>query len=415
MRSMGTFSPRPPALRVRRRSLIEVELDPAQRDAVQRPGGSAMLVLGEAGHGKTTVALHRLAHLYHSCATDFRAVVIVPHAGLERLLQRLVTRMGADVNVVSYDRWARWQARRAFGDIPTRESVAVPAGVLRLKRARELRTLLRQLAVLPPMRIDDDEDAPPPPTRALAQRGDLQHLFGDGTRMRWLAKACGAPASHVAAILEHTHVQFLLRGEDEYAHVDADRLVALDHRSLDAGTAAENAASVDPEDYAVLFELDRLRAVQRGVPPVRPRRFDCIVVDEAQEFAPLELTLIRRSLSRGGTLVVAGDADQQTDPAAGFLGWPATNEGAAHARVRHGDARDRLPLPGLRRSVRARAAPVRPSGEDRPRGAVRRRASPVRMDRTRGGRDRTARPDRVVLRGHAQPRVRAAHRARVAR
>jgi DNA helicase IV len=321
---MPIFSLRPDSLRERRRSLIDVELDPAQKSAVQRPGGSAMLVLGEAGHGKTTVALHRLAHLYQNCATRFRAVVIVPHAGLERLLQPLVTRLGADVSVQAYDRWATSQARRAFGDIPRRESTAASSAVLRIKRHPLVRTLLQELAAGPPGRIDDDHDAPPADTRAHAHRADLQQLFGDGDRMRWLAERAGFSERMLAEILEHTHIQFLQRSEDAYAHVDAERLVSLDAKSLDAGGPDENAASIDSEDYAVLFELDRLRALHDGVRPTRPRPFDCIVLDEAQEFAPLELALIGRSLVRAGTLVVAGDADQQTDAAAGFESWQAT-------------------------------------------------------------------------------------------
>src|ERR1700761_4687788 len=103
MEDMRSFVPRPLSLRERDRSLIDVELDPAQRAAVERPAGVSMLVLGEAGHGKTTVALHRLAHLYRHAQGRFRAVAIVPHAGLERLLQPLVTRLGADVSVQCYE------------------------------------------------------------------------------------------------------------------------------------------------------------------------------------------------------------------------------------------------------------------------------------------------------------------------
>lgn len=316
-----TLPTRPPALRARRRSLIDIDLDPAQRAAAQSPPGGAMLVLGEAGHGKTTVALHRLAHLYRTARGRFRAAVIVPHEGLTGLLQPLVTRLGADVNVVTYAEWARDQARRAFPDIPHRESQSVPEAVLRLKRAPQLRELLQELAQAPPGLIDEDEDAPEVVTRAHAQRGDLQHLFGDRERMRRLAQAAGLPERSVAAVLEHTRVQFQQRSEDAYADVDSERRLSVDRLALDAGTPAENSATLDSEDYAVLFELDRLRARATGVRPTRPRAYDCIVLDEAQEFAELELALIGRSLARGGTLVVAGDADQQTDPSAGFTGW----------------------------------------------------------------------------------------------
>jgi len=324
MPDMTTFSPRPPELRSRPRSLIDVTLDPAQAAAVRRPLGGAMLILGEAGHGKTTVALHRLAHVYKHATGRFRAVVLVPHASLMQLLQPLVTRLGADVRVEVYERWARRQARRAFADIPRRESVVGVPSIQRMKRHAALQALLREVAAEPPGVIDEDLDAPPPETRAHAQRGDLQHLFGDGLRMRRLAQDMGESERAVQAILEHTHQQFLLRAEDEYAHVDAERLIPLDGRSLDVDTAAENAASIDTEDYAVLFEIDRLRARAAGLRPTRPWPFDCIVLDEAQEFAPLELALIGRSLTRGGTLIVSGDADQQTDLTVSFQDWRAS-------------------------------------------------------------------------------------------
>src|SRR5262249_1509675 len=90
----------PPPLRARRRAptLIDVELAPAQRDAVLRSADRTLLVLGEAGHGKTTVALHRIAHLWRQAPQGTRACVLVPTEGLERLLQPLLRRLGADLD-----------------------------------------------------------------------------------------------------------------------------------------------------------------------------------------------------------------------------------------------------------------------------------------------------------------------------
>jgi DNA helicase IV len=62
-RSGSLLEPRSAAEQERVPSLIDVTLDPAQRSAVELPGERSVLVLGEAGHGKTTVALHRLARL----------------------------------------------------------------------------------------------------------------------------------------------------------------------------------------------------------------------------------------------------------------------------------------------------------------------------------------------------------------
>ncbi|HEV8324559.1 MAG TPA: ATP-binding domain-containing protein [Myxococcota bacterium] len=300
--------PRAPQLRGRERSPIEVELDRAQRQVVELPAGRHSLVLGEAGFGKTTVALHRLAALRRAATGPFRAAVVVPTDGLRRLTEALLERLGAEgVEVRLYDHWAGAQARRAFRGLPRRESRDATAGVIRFKRHPALREALHELAA----------------RRPRIGRAALLHLFGDRDLVEHAAAAAGgAIAAHVVEeVLEHAHVQFSNSAEDEYAHVDAERLQALDGASLDDGTPMEDAGTVDAEDYAVLFELDRLAAAAGGARPIAPRAYDCLVVDEAQELAPLELALLGRSLARGGTMIVAGDAGQQIDPTASFAGW----------------------------------------------------------------------------------------------
>jgi superfamily I DNA/RNA helicase len=163
-------------------------------------------------------------------------------------------------------------------------------------------------------------------SRARASRGDLQHIFGDRLVLEAVARASGSITPRmIDEVLEHTRVQFSRTGEEEWSDVtDHARLVSVDQRPMDEGTAAGDAGSLDVEDYAVLFELDRVRAERLGEPPARPRLYDVVALDEAQELAPLELALIGRSLAPGGSLVVAGDADQQTDPTTAFAGWGST-------------------------------------------------------------------------------------------
>jgi DNA helicase-2/ATP-dependent DNA helicase PcrA len=313
---MNLLSPRPPPARRRAPSLIDVELAPAQRDAVALPAGRSLLVLGEAGHGKTTVALHRVAHLWHaarSAPSTLRACVIVPTEGLERWLQPLLRRLGADVEVLAYERWAREQARAAFRGLPRRESEDATPGVARLKRHPALRGVLEELAG----RGRSEH----------ARRSDLLHLFGDRAVLdRVASEAAGTvTARMIDDVLEHTRVQFSRTAEEEWSHVtDRARLVAVDGIALDVGTASGDARTIDTEDYAVLFELDRLRATARGVAPAAPRAYDLVMLDEAQELAPLELALVGRSVAPGGTLVVAGDPAQQIDPSVTFTSWEAT-------------------------------------------------------------------------------------------
>jgi superfamily I DNA/RNA helicase len=154
-------------------------------------------------------------------------------------------------------------------------------------------------------------------------RGDLQHLFGDRLLLGRVASAGRIDDRALLDTLDRTRIQFSPTTEEEWAHVvDRERLVAVDRRAIDEGTATGYANTVDVEDYAVLFELDALRANRTGRPPALRRRYDVLVIDEAQELAPLELALLGRTLESGGTLIVAGDAQQHTDETSTFPGWP---------------------------------------------------------------------------------------------
>jgi len=120
---------RPEAARLRSSSPADVILDAAQRRVVELPAGKAVLLLGEAGFGKTTVALHRLARLRQLAGPGLRAAVIVPTEGLRRLSAALLERMGVSgVGVWLFDRWAGVEARRAFRKLPERESQDASAG-----------------------------------------------------------------------------------------------------------------------------------------------------------------------------------------------------------------------------------------------------------------------------------------------
>jgi ATP-dependent DNA helicase UvrD/PcrA len=313
--------PRPHGQRARPASPVDVELDPAQRAVVNLPPRETVLILGEAGCGKTTVALHRLRALRLAGNERFRAACIVPNEGLRRLAESLLHRLGlSDVETWTWDKFASKQARRAFPDLRRRESEDTPPSVSRLKRHEALRGALRVLARRPPPRSEDD-------TRhraKLAAREDLHALFGDRALMDEVAAAAGLPVTAAAEAVEHTRIQFSPSTEREYAHVDEERLVTVDGRAIDEGTPMGDAETVDSEDYAVLFELERLRAERARVAPASPSKYQCLLIDEAQEFSPLELSLLGRSVSRGGTLIVAGDAAQQVDAAANFRGWDVT-------------------------------------------------------------------------------------------
>lgn len=314
--------PRPPAARRPFRSPLEVTLDAAQQRVVDLPDHRSVLLLGEAGFGKTTVALHRMVALQQRATRGFKGAVIVPTEGLRRLTSLMLERRGVrGIEVFTYEAWASSVTRRIFAGLPKRESVNVTTGVSRLKRHPALREVMRAyLEARPRPALDDDR---PVKTKLGATRYDLHHLFGDRAYMdRVVAASNGALVPAAAAeVTEHTKIQFSNTTEMDMAHVREDALQTIDGGRIDEGTPMEDAHSIDAEDYAVLFELERMRSQARGEAPVQVGKWDCLLIDEAQEFAPLELALMGRALKPNGTVIVAGDAAQQVDPTSFFGGW----------------------------------------------------------------------------------------------
>lgn len=323
-------------LDARRRSgsPVEVVLDAVQQAAVELPPTHSLLVLGEAGFGKTTVALHRLARLVNAAAlahAPFSALVLVPTRGLRRLIVALLERMGVTigesrtggrVEVRTFERWVAEQGRRAFPELPERDSVAAPLAASRFKRHPALREVLPDIiAGTPAMRSIERGYRDNEKKRA---RDDLLHLFGD---RELLARAAAASQGQltprmIQQLVAHTKIQFMPTTERQFAHVvTPDRLATVDGKSIDASTPMQDVESIDVEDFAVLFALDRLRHAADSSACAEPRKYDLIVLDEAQEFAAIELELIGRARAASGSITIAGDEHQQVDETTLFPGW----------------------------------------------------------------------------------------------
>jgi len=291
-------------------------LDPEQQAAVDLPADTSLVIDGEAGVGKTLVALFRIASLQQrarAASRRFRALVLVPTEGLRRLVRILADRLAIEkLEIAVIDRWLIDRARAAFPGLPKQTSEDASAQVIALKRHPAVRVTLDDFIGWKPPKTDD---------KIARSRARLLHLFGDKARLdRIVAASAGAlPARAVAQVMAHTRIQFEATTEQAFAHVDADRLVALDGRRLDAGTPMNDAGTFDAEDVPVLFELARRHAI----PGAELAVYDHIVVDEAQLRAPMELAAIGDALASRGTVTLAGDHRQATDESAWFAGWAA--------------------------------------------------------------------------------------------
>jgi DNA helicase-2/ATP-dependent DNA helicase PcrA len=355
-------------------------LDSSQQALLERDPQQPLLILGSAGCGKTTVALHRVRRLCTLGPKRFpaqRTLVVVPELGLGRLTERLLGELGLDrVRVHTFEQWVSGHARRLFPWLPKQQAPDTPPAVSKLKRhpgllvamdqlvqersesvAAELdrtlhtgetirRAMAEQGAPIVAHRVRAAERAVlsrlPKGKRKRAQdafRGALralEHVRDDFVRLvgdrELLATAidhgAGAlSAHHLEATIGHTARQLDDPAAVRYAHVDADRLATVDGRGVDEGTPDELAGTIDFEDYAIVLELLYRMTGKASVGARKVKRVAHLVVDEAQELAPIELRVLGRHVrGRDGAVTVAGDAAQQVDPASWFSSWSAALE-----------------------------------------------------------------------------------------
>jgi hypothetical protein len=283
-------------------------LDPEQYAAVTAPADQPLLVVGSAGSGKTTVALHRLARIAFQDPRKYppsRIAVVVPEVGLARLAARLLEPLGRDKIVVrTLDQWARGAFQSAFDTPPPRLCAEPPALVMRLKRHPALHERLRRRP---------HAAGRAPSLRAL--RTELSDLFMDAKFVAGVVAAAGGdlPTTAIDEVLRHTRLQLAPPPELALEGIDPERLQTLDGLSIADGTPESIAGTLDAEDLVLLLFLLSLRGGEGA------RRLAHLVIDEAEDLSLFELSVLGRQLVGGRSVTVAGDESQQT--ATGHAGW----------------------------------------------------------------------------------------------
>jgi DNA helicase IV len=287
---------------------ITALLDREQYEALSAPADDPLLVIGSAGSGKTTVALHRLARLAFEDPRRFaapRLQVVVPETGLAKLVARLLEPLGlGKVAVRTLDAWARAAFQSAFRAPPPRIWTETPSLVSRLKRHPSLYAALKRR---------------PHVAGAAVELGPLRREIGDLFSDReFLATVVrdargDLPTTAIEEVVRHTRLQLAPPPDDDLAGVDADRRETLDGLSISERTPDAVSGTLDPEDLAVLLFLAAFRAGAGA------RRFSHLVVDEAEDVSLFELHAIGRQLEGPRSITVAGDEGQQTFTS--YAGW----------------------------------------------------------------------------------------------
>lgn len=351
-------------------------LDEKQYQALTESGHDPMLILGGAGSGKTTVAMHRLATLVYNDPERFdpsRLAVVVPERGLAKLTEQLLAALEMEeTQVLIYQTWLREQAERMLQKLPKSIYPDTPLLVSRLKRhpalwsvlpevvARQTKALTQRIQSLFPddlpgvgelgakdgcaldiideakdLLADNEKKKSGLPAQEILKKLEkektalyqpIETLWELLTDQELLSKAVelsdqDLEASAVSQCIRHTMQQMAESAEKRYSGIDESRLQAIDGEAIDYGTPEEAAQTRDPEDDALLLELLRLTTGRIGTRKKGLPTFEHLILDEAQELAPIELSILGRTLTSDPSITVAGDAVQQVSEGSAFSSW----------------------------------------------------------------------------------------------
>lgn len=284
-------------------------LDADQYAAITAPPELPLLVLGSAGSGKTTVALHRLARVAALEPQRYplsTMKVVVPEEGLARLSRRLLEPLGAgEAHVKTLDAWSSELAREVF-EQEISLCVDPPALVSSLKRHPALYHALRERFA----RLKEES------TTLKRLRRRLADVLTDRGFLESVVAASGGdlPRSAIEETVRHTVLQLAEPLEKELASITVSRRKkAIDGRAIWEGTPDELAGTVDVDDLPILLFLRAWRAGVNGSP------ISHLVLDEAEDFSLFELFVLGKLLSTTSSVTLAGDEAQQT--ASSFAGW----------------------------------------------------------------------------------------------
>lgn len=143
----------------------------------------------------------------------------------------------------------------------------------------------------------------------------------------WCTKQCSHALSELEEKLERLEERESLRArksmkEEDEKEATQERDESDDFRAVD-GLDLEDRATLDREDDTILLRLlQRIKGpLRRGQATKEALSYEHVLVDEAQDLSPVEMSVIFSTVSRGQSITLAGDTAQRLHMDNGFSDW----------------------------------------------------------------------------------------------
>lgn len=155
--------------------------------------------------------------------------------------------------------------------------------------------------------------------------------------LSWCMQRCSDALADLEARLERVEEALAEPDNDNSAQKEKEEEQEPDFAHGVDGREVEERTTLDREDDAILLRLyQKLRGpLMRGAKGKEALIYEHVLIDEAQDLSPVELSVVLGTVSKAQSITLAGDVAQRLHMDNGFTTWETVlgNLGLAHVEV----------------------------------------------------------------------------------